>query len=185
MIIQGCFPSGACFPRCAMINMLTSFTKVFGRYIYLGSFITSLLVQNSRLILVTSQFFSAFDYFQDSSPTSVDVYRLVTSSLKITDCLCLVPATNNSASAALITHVGKQQTGCVIEKKKIQLNLGPGATNVEMFVCQKWRLQISAGRMDILVIIYIFLWWKFLSVVVFVLSTSVTEGWARIRKHFK
>lgn len=117
MIIQGCFPSGACFPRCAMINMLTSFTKVFGRYIYLGSFITSLLVQNSRLILVTSQFFSAFDYFQDSSPTSVDVYRLVTSSLKITDCVCLVPATNNSASAALITHVGKQQTSCIIEKE--------------------------------------------------------------------
>lgn len=40
------------------------------------------------------------------------------------------------------------------KKKKILLNLGPDATNIEMFVCYKLRLQISVGKMDILVIIF-------------------------------
>lgn len=99
MISQGCFSPGICFPRWAVINTLHSFTKVFGRYKYLGSFITSLLKQNPRLILVTSQLFSAFDCFQDYTPDSIDVSRLANSSLKVADCLSLVPATNNSSSA--------------------------------------------------------------------------------------
>lgn len=82
-----------------MRNPLYFFTEVFGRYKYLGSFIISLLKQNSRFILVTFQFFSAFVYFQDYTPDSIDVSRLATSSLKIADCLSLVTATNNSASA--------------------------------------------------------------------------------------
>lgn len=63
VISQGCFPPGTCFPRWAVINTLCYFIKVFWRYKYLGRSIISLLKQNSRLFLVTSQFFSAYDCF--------------------------------------------------------------------------------------------------------------------------